>query len=172
MTNKTDSINPETAQKGGKRAQEERKRRRRRDPGSYEGRIKLSVNEDLLDRDNFTYRWVNDSPGRLDALTKRDDWDVVSDPSLKDDSNSEGQPIRQLVGTKEDGTALYAYLCKKPLEFHREDQARKTQRVDELEGSIMKGKHKDGASTDDQNVYVPQGGIQQTASSGGTDYKP
>ena len=171
-SNETNSINPEALPKqAGKRAQEERKRRRRRDSGSYEGRIRLGVNEDLLDRENFTYRWVNDTAGRLDALTVRDDWDIVREPGIKDDSNSEGAPVRQLVGTKEDGTGLYAYLCKKPLDYHKEDRAKKNKRLDELEGQIMRGKHRDGASTDDANVYVPSGGISRSTSTGG-GYNP
>lgn len=174
-SNKTNSINENAQPKPGKRAAETRTRRRQRAAGSYEGRIRLSVNEDLLDRENFAYRWVNDSHGRIDAFTKRDDWDVMTDPAIKEDANSEGAQIRQLVGSKEDGSPLYAYLCKKPLEYHREDQARRAERVDELESSIKRGQHKDGASADDPKgqYYVPDDGIHmETGKQATAEYKP
>ena len=34
-------------------------------------------------------------------------------------SDQNGEPIRCIVGTHPDGSPLYAYLCRKPIEFYR-----------------------------------------------------
>jgi hypothetical protein len=151
-----------------KRAEEQRAQRRRRADTSHEAQGRLSVNEALLDKKNFSYRWINDAAGRIDALTVRDDWDIVRDPSVKDDSNSEGAPVRNLVGRKEDGGPLYAYLCKKPLDWFNEDRAKKQRIVDELEGALKRGESNDpkALSANNSTAYVPKDGISMTPEAG------
>lgn len=166
----------ETPQATGiKRTEEVRAQRRRRadTTGEYGG--KLHVDDALLDHNKFAYRWVNDSAGRVDHLTVKDDWDIIRDPSVKDDSNSEGAPVRQLVGSKVDGSPLYAYLCRKPIEFHNEDRAKKQARTNDLEKEIMKGvvKGQGALSTDNGTAYIPDGGKNSISDAKGTHtYKP
>lgn len=170
----TNSVNEDSRKEGGKRAEETRARRRRRAEASYEGHVRLTVNEDLLDRDNFAYRWVNDTTDRIRRFTKDDDWDKVTDTDIKENSNSQGAEVRQLVGSNEDGSPLYAYLLRKPIEFHREDRALKQKRIDETEKSIKRGVHAGGEalSADNDKGYVPKAGISMSESKGGTEYKP
>lgn len=151
-----------------KRAEEQRAKRRRRADTTHEGYMRLGVRDDLLDRKKFAYRWINDSAGRIEALTKRDDWDIVVDPDIKEDSKSEGAPVRELVGAKKDGTPLYAYLCKKPLDWHREDRAKKLREVNKLEADLKRGQLKDAGalSADNPSAYIPDGGISMTAEAG------
>lgn len=160
-------------QPASKRAEETRKKRRRRTEASYDGWSRLSVNEALLDREAFTYRWVNDSTGRIERFTVHDDWDKVTDPGIKEENNNEGSPVRQLVGSKEDGTALYAYLLKKPIELHREDKAARQRKIDDLESSILDGQHSGGdtLSADSKHGYIPgQNSIETTGNA--AEYKP
>lgn len=165
----------ETPQATGKRTEETRAQRRRRADTTGEFGGKLHVNDALLDHTKFAYRWINDSAGRVDELTIRDDWDIIRDPTIKDDSNSEGAQVRQLVGSKVDGSPLYAYLCKKPIEFQKEDRAKKQARTNELEKQIMRGvvKGPGTLSTDNGTAYIPDGGSNSITDSKGTQtYKP
>lgn len=159
----------------GKRTEEIRAQRRRRADTTGEHGGRLNVNEALLDHNQFAYRWINDSAGRVDHLTTKDDWDIIRDPTVKDDSNSEGAPVRQLVGSKVDGSPLYAYLCRKPIEFHKEDRAKKQARTTELEKQIMRGvvKAPGALSTDNATAYIPDGGSNSISDAKGTQtYKP
>jgi hypothetical protein len=157
----------------GKRAEETRAVRRRRTDTTGEYRVRLGVNHDLLDHKQFRYHWINDEPGRIDEKTKRDDWDIVRDPSVKDNSSSEGAPVRQLVGAQKDGSALHAYLCRKPLEFDREDRAKKGQRSTELEAQLRRGEHSapGAASTTTPTFYAAPGNTLSQAAKPST-YKP
>lgn len=151
-----------------KRTEEQRATRRRRADTSHEGYLRLGVNEALLDKKNFSYRWINDTSGRIEALTVRDDWDIVRDPNVKEDGKSEGAQVRQLVGSKQDGTPLYAYLCKKPIDWFKEDRAKKMRVVDELEAALKRGVSNDpkALSADNSTAYVPKDGISLTPEAG------
>lgn len=152
----------------GKRAAETQQRRRRRTDTSYENNGRLGVNESLLDKSKFTYRWVNDTNGRIEAFTKRDDWDIVTDPSIKEDGKNEGAQVRQLVGSKQDGSPLYAYLLQKPIEFHREDRAKKLAKLDRDDEAMKRGHvaSPDALSANDPNAYIPSDGISMRAKAG------
>jgi len=157
------------SQPEGKRAATEQARRRRRTDTSYENHGRLGVNEHLLDRTKFTYRWVNDDNGRIEALTVRDDWDHVRKPELKEEgSKNEGEQVRQLVGSKKDGSPLYAYLLQKPLEFHREDQRKKLAKLDRDDEAMKRGHvaSPDALSANDPNAYIPSDGISMRAKAG------
>lgn len=151
-----------------KRAEEQRAQRRRRADTTHEGYMRLGVNEALLDRKKFAYRWINDTNGRIDAMTKRDDWDIVTDPNIKEDSKSEGAQVRQLVGAKQDGSPLFAYLCRKPIEYHKEDRAKKQKPLDEQDAQLKKGivNSRDALSASDPNAYVPKDGISFSEEAG------
>jgi hypothetical protein len=165
-------VAPETS----KRAEEVRSERRRRADTTHEYSHRLSVNEALLDHTRFAYRFINDTGGRLHERTVNDDWDVVKDPSVKSDADGNGAPVRKLVGTNLDGSPVYAYLCQKPIEYHRADRAQKQRRTDETMKSIVQGKSKDpdALSIEQPTAYIPSdGGTSVTyAQAKATSYKP
>jgi hypothetical protein len=180
MTDSTRAVltvpaNKEQPAAPGKRTEEVRAQRRRRADTTGEFGGKLHVSDALLDHNQFAYRWINDAAGRIDELTTRDDWDIIRDPAIKDDSNSDGAQVRQLVGSKVDGSPLYAYLCRKPIEFHKQDRAKKQARTNDLEKQIMRGvvKAPGSLSTDDGTAYIPEGGSNSIRDAKGTQtYKP
>jgi hypothetical protein len=151
-----------------KRTEEQRAQRRRRADTTHEGTGRLSVREDLLDRKKFTYRWINDTAGRIEAMTKRDDWDIVTDPDIKVDGKNEGAQVRELVGKHPDGSPQYSYLCKKPLDWHREDRAKKMREVNQLEADLKRGVSKGAGalSADNASAYIPAGGISLESETG------
>ena len=137
------------------RKEEEQTRRRKRDGGELTGR-RLGVAMSMLDFDNFAYRWVNDSPARIFAKTKEDDWDVVMNDSVKDDSADIGNAVSQVVGSKADGSPLLAYLCRKPKTYFDEDQNEKSRELDAQLAAMRSGKDRAGGN---QSDYVPNTGI-------------
>lgn len=143
----------------GRRSRDEEiipERRRRSDINTIGKR--LAVNTDKLDFDKYVYRWVNDTDARLYRLTKQDDWDIIQqDGSVLKDSNSDlGNAVSEPVGTKPDGSGMKAYLCRKLLRFHNEDQKMKQTELDEQLARMRRGNDAQGAS---QGDYVPNGGI-------------
>lgn len=158
----------------GKRAQEQKAQRRRRTDTSYESYKRLGVNEDLLDRKSKTYRWVNDSPGRIEAFNQQDDWEFVRKTDIKPDgSRNEGAQVRQLVGSNPDGSPMYAYLMEKPLEFHEEDQRKKLAKsVDAIEAQLKGGVVAGGLSVGSEGAYIPSDGISITAKAGRRAQEP
>lgn len=138
------------------RREEVQTRRKQRGGGELEGR-RLGIVKSKLDFDNFVYRWVNDAPSRLFAKTKEDDWDVVRNDGVKDDSADLGNAVSQIVGTAPDGSALKAYLCRKPRKFYDEDQADKSAALDAQLEQLRRGNDRSGAS---QSDYVPHSGIR------------
>lgn len=144
------------------RAKTEKTQRRRKRGGTVVSGIKLAVSEDALDRDNFEYRYINDTPGRIEAMTEHDDWDLVNDPNkaVKDDSTNEGSKVSVVVGKGEYGNAQRAYLARKPKEFYKEDQAEKSKALDRTMAGIKQGVPQGEAAGDlGQSSYVPSGGI-------------
>lgn len=131
----------------------ERRKRRSSVHGS-----RLGVSEDLLDFNQYAYRWINDVPGgaRIYDMTKNDDWDVMTQDGgvLKDDATDGA--ISVIVGSNPDGSPLRAYLCRKPKAFYDEDQAEKAAELDEQLAQLKRGNTREGAA---QSDYVPTGGI-------------
>lgn len=112
------------------RATEERRERRRRTDGSldrmtsFKMAIPQSVSDKYADRD---FRWFNDVGNRIHAKTELDDWDKV--PNV--------EPLT--VGTDGEGKPIKAYLCMKPKEFVREDNAAKEAMLKEQEKGMLRG---------------------------------
>lgn len=144
-----------TTQREGRKETETR-RRKERGGGELTGK-RLAVNKSRLDFENFKYRWINDAPARLHAKTKEDDWDVVTNDGVKDDSADLGNAVSQIVGTAPDGSALRAYLCRKPRRFYDEDQADKSAALDRQLEQLKRGLDRSGGS---QSDYVPNSGIR------------
>ena len=137
------------------RAEQHAERRRKR--GTVYG-SRLGVSDSLLDFDNFAYRWINDTPGgaRIFDKTQNDDWDFVTQDGgvLKTDATDAAVSV--VVGTSPDGSALRAYLCRKPKKYYDEDQAEKSEELDRQPQQMRMGNAPDGTSQAD---YVPHSGI-------------
>lgn len=119
---------PSRAQADGQARQ-----RRRRISENDEGvDYNLWVDEAQLDRENFSYRWVNDIRGRVRKLHAQD-WDVVSEEEVGFPTDRHGDIAH---GKSED---LRMKLMKKPKEFYVEDHARKQRSIDERMKAAERG---------------------------------
>lgn len=135
---------------------EGRERRRKAGGGETTGR-RLGVLKSALDFNAFKYRWINANDARLMAKTKEDDWDFVTkDGGVKDDSADMGNVVSQIVGMKPDGSALFAYLCRKPKAWWQEDQDAKQVELDKQLAQLRRGNDREGGT---QSDYVPSSGI-------------
>lgn len=144
--------------KPSKRAEEVRQQRRRRADLDDESNAPLAVNHKFLDHDNYAYRFINDTPGRLQKMYD-EDWDKVEDPRVMAQANSEGAAIRRLVGANKDGTPLYSYLHRKPKKMYDEDRGRKMAKVNETEEALKRGMtgNTGALSADSPGAYIPGG---------------
>lgn len=115
-----------------------RTERRRRKSDTLTGyRKRLAVDESKLDTENFEHRWIKDDEARMYQMTQKDDWDVVQDRNgdLQAAHDGDGTAIAHLSGTRKDG-AERLVLCRKPKQYHDEDQAAKQARIDETEKAM------------------------------------
>lgn len=141
------------------RAQETQVRRRRCQGMGAERNMKLHVPEESKDP-NFTYRFVNDRPGRVRNLTTIDDWDIVSANELKGEtveqtSAAEGTVVRR-AGDKFTGESMV--LLKKLKEFYDSDKAAEQKLIDERDKLLRKGLAPEaGGLTAEDGAYVPGG---------------
>lgn len=137
------------------RADQEQERRRKR--GGVTGQ-RLGVAMSMLDFKEYAYRWVNDHPARIYAMTKEDDWDIVQQDGgkVKENATDLSGAVSQIVGTAPDGSALKAYLCRKPLKYFEADQRSKSEALDQQLAELMRGNARDGSALGD---YVPNSGI-------------
>lgn len=152
------------------RAEEQARHRRRRNAGSLDRMVQFKLqifDPDDLDLENFVYYWFNDEGNNLRRMTKLDDYEFVTttelgeafNPELTDSESTER--VRMLVGTKQDGSPLYAYLCKKPRSFWEEDNEAIVQaREDMMAGRVY---HAQATDSDerrpggDDKFYAPSG---------------
>lgn len=136
------------------------RRRRRSDPDALTGR-RLAVDTTKLDS-RYEYRWINDDPGRIEALTVHDDWDIVTDQDVKPGTDTPGSQVSTVVGTSANGAGKRAYLARKLKEFYQEDTAAKQRALDETDTALRRGTL--ASSTPETramsgHAYVPSGGI-------------
>ena len=137
------------------RAQEVKRERRRRGDMGENRNLKLAVPDHVKDP-NFTYRWVNDTiGGRIQNMTQHDDWEVVS--SAKIDGQGEGTAVARPVGSAESGAPLRAYLCRKPKDWHEQDQQEKQAAIDAREEDLKRGPAPNSPGLTAAEAYVPSG---------------
>lgn len=86
--------------------------------------------------DGYHLHWVNDSAGRV-AEAQAGGYTFVEPKEIGDASKESS--IRRLVGTNEDGTAMYAYLMKIENAFYDEDQKDVQAIADKFELAIRRG---------------------------------
>ncbi len=124
--------------------------------------LRMAVNDAALDKKNYVHRFVNDDPGRIQAMTEGGEWDKVEDPNkvIKSDSTGEGTNVSVVVGTTANGAPKRAVLLRKPKWIHDEDQKAKMADHDKTMAAIKRGKPTTAAAeiTGDTG-YVPDGGI-------------
>ena len=135
------------------RSEEVKVERRRRTGTGAERGLKLHVPEDAKDP-NFTYRWVNNTPGRVKQLTEMDDYEVVSSDDGKIASGkSVGTTITRTVDRSEGDEAI---LLRKPREYYEADKAEEQKLIDARDDELRGGKVQDGLGGSE--AYVPGGG--------------
>jgi hypothetical protein len=144
------------------RVAEVKAQRRRRDDSSETLNRRLFVPDRFKDP-NYEYRWLNDDGGRIQEKTQFDDWDIVTSsdmgPDYKETAARDadgGTGIRRQVG-KQDGKPVFAYLCRKPKQFHEEDQARKRADIDAMEETMRRGPLPSPQGLGQSEGYVPAG---------------
>lgn len=142
------------------RIEEERARRRRREDITIGRMRNLAIEGDLDPR--YEYRWINDEPGRVYNLTKRDDWDIVTNELLGARSEKDkgvGSSVERIAG-KSDGKRCV--LVRKLKDYYVADKAKEQGLIDETEGAMKRGKTNspDGLrESEGDKSYVPSGGI-------------
>lgn len=112
------------------RADEVRQERRRKaGPVANMGK-KLAVDESMLDRKRYEYRWVNDAGARMSRLHS-EDWDPA--PEF-------GSVESKTAGVDEQGKPFGAVLMRKCKDWYEEDQKAKRRPLDEMDAAIRAGK--------------------------------
>jgi hypothetical protein len=127
----------------------ERQRNKRKPFGG--ARLKLNVETQL---EGYHYRWVNDEPGRIAGALAGDY--TFAEPSEVGREESEDSRVKELVGTNKDGSSLYAFLMRIPLEYYYEDQKEKQSYLDDIDRAIKGG---EVAAHSSDKRYTPKGGI-------------
>lgn len=81
---------------------------------------------------NYEYRWVNDTPGRIDSY-KEAEWEVVTDDNIVVGERRINAPSQQgTPKTVAAGQGITAVLMKIKKEYYDEDQAAKHAKVHQL----------------------------------------
>lgn len=152
----------DVALKPSPRIEKERAARRRRDDMG-DGRLRNLAVDGVMD-ENYVYRWINAEPGRVHNLTKRDDWDLVTENDLGIRGAKDAQVglgVERVVDRKE---GMRAILVRKPKDYYVEDRTKAQKRLDDLDNLIKRGEvPAAGADVEPRkigvNAYVPAGGI-------------
>lgn len=147
------------------RTAEIKQERRRRKGGHLAGkRMRLALDESKLDTEKYEYRWVNTDPGRVEALTQQDDWEIVSDREgkIKTDATGAGAEVSVLVGEGQSGNAQRSILCRKLKKYQDEDRQAKYRRIDEQEAALKKAITPGGDGAQGDKFYASEKGIQIT----------
>lgn len=137
--------------------QEERKAARKERIPLGNARLKLTAPA----KDGKVRRWVNDKGGRIQQAQEgeyefvADDGMQIGDPGT-DGNQDLGSRVSRIVGTKEDGRPLSAYLMEIDKEIYDTDQMEKAKKLDEVDSEIRRGSFKQKPT---DNRYIPKEGI-------------
>jgi hypothetical protein len=108
----------------------------------------------------FTYRIINDEPGRIHALTVQDDWDVVTHAQMGTERDAKEKGVGSSVEFVVDRqTGKKAVLVRKPLDYYKADKAKEQASITAQMADIKSGKHQGPDALAGPNAYVPTGGI-------------
>lgn len=110
-------------------------------------------------RPGYVRRWVNDDAGRLDAA-QQGGYEYVLGEARPDGVATEGMgaKISRVVGTREGGAPITAYLMEIRKEWYDEDQKAKQAGVNATEEALKRGSDEHGTPGTDGR-YVPKSGI-------------
>lgn len=160
MTEETEPARRGRPPNAERAAIQTKERRRKRGVGIITG-LKLNVNEEILDRANFEYRFLNDRPGRIRAMTTQDDWELVEAPGHG--SDQEGGHIGYHAGLGENNSSMRTLLARKPKQWYEDDQREKQQPLDDIDHQIKRGtlakNSPEAAAIAGNKGYVPEGSI-------------
>jgi hypothetical protein len=126
------------------RAEETRRQRRRRDDGDLDrmGRMALAIpheEQERLDREGKTARWVRDAPGRQLSMHQKD-WDVTPNVEpVPEDREGEGKLV----------------LMEKYRDWYDDDQRKKSNLLDEREAALTRAEGENRKAGD--GLVVPKG---------------
>ncbi len=134
-----------------------------RKPQSRSERVPLGSRQPKLgapERKGYVRRFVNDVGGRLQDA-KAGGYQFVEDETTVEGAESDGlgNRVTRVVGTKESGAPLNAYLMEIKEDWYKEDQAVKQAEIDETEESLRRGTDEHGVPGKDGR-YVPKQGIK------------
>lgn len=150
---------------------EETRRERRMKPGTLERNgINLVLDESRLDRQKFEYRFVNDTPGRVQRLVARD-YDIVTDAQAKPDSKGLGSVPTVHGGIEDAGKPYNMVLMAKYRDWYEGDKARQQAQLDDRDQAVRRGidhKHDPNLPLQGSGVYTPEEGnrIERYSESG------
>ena len=101
----------------------------------------------VADKDpNYVYRWVNDTPGRIERF-KEGGYEVVTgNNEVGTKTVDRGSKLGSAI-TKSVGGQLTAVLMRIPKEWYDEDQAAKMAEIDALEASMKEQATRDRYGT-------------------------
>ena len=132
-----------------------------REPEGRKARVPLGTPKQRLAapvRAGFKRRWVNDVPGRVQHAIDGGYTHVrVKAPDESDADRTINR--KEVVGTKQDGSALTAYLMEIPEKFYKEDQKTKMAEIDKVDETIQRGNIRGADPEDTKRYYVPSEGI-------------
>jgi hypothetical protein len=141
-------------------------------------RMKLSISkamQEYFEGRNEVARWINDEPGRLEAASEEDTYRFVTKREFPgtyrvevgqgDLTAREGidSRISRVVGTREGGQPVTAYLMAKPKEDYEADQRDKMKLVSDREDAMRQGIDSQGRPGVGGR-YIPSTGIKITHS--------
>lgn len=132
--------------------------RKRRDTLDVLGR-RLGVNKDILDLENFRYRWINDDGvSRMHQMTALRDWHIVrkNGDIIADKDSDLGDAVSTVTGALANGQPQRSYLACKPRKWFDDDQKKKQDDLDEQVAMLERGLSRTG---EHQADYIPHGGI-------------
>lgn len=113
-------------------AKVQQERRRKRGDTVVTG-LKLHVDKEAKDPD-YVYRWVNDTPGRVQQFYNND-WDKVE---MDGNTDGAGSIPTKHVGT-DSGRPIEAVLMRKRKDWFEADQKEKRQALDAVDDAIRRG---------------------------------
>jgi hypothetical protein len=134
---------------------------RKKRGGTGKLRRKLSYPE----REGYHRHWINDQKRKVQDCLDRGYMFVEKEegkhPGDPDVTNEMGQSldsrVSTLVGTKEDGTPLRAFLMEIPQEWYDEDRKEMYEQIDAVEKAIEQGEDQYGRPGKDGR-YIPRSG--------------
>ena len=148
-------------------AREEKDRKEVRKP-SRKKRVPLGVHRSKLTIEGFRIppdkvaRWIVDHPGRI-AMAEQAGYAFVDDPNIVVGEGAENQrdflstKVNRIVGTKENGMPLRAFLMMIDKDLYEEDQVAKQKEIDKIDEAIRGGNIQGQVGVDGR--YIPKGGI-------------